>query len=268
MEAMAGLLTQYGLLLVFANVLMTQSGVPVPAMPMLIVAGAFAGQGQIALIPLILISVVASLIGDTIWYFTGRRYGYAVLRTLCRVAIEPDSCVKRTEDIFERWGAPSLMVAKYVPGFSIIAPPLAGAMRLALFAFVAYSVIGALLWVGLPIALGVFFSLQVEVALAWLESLGTGAVLILAAVVLGYIGAKMVERYLLIRFLRMARIGAHELRELMKLETRPIVLDVRSAVARRLDPRRLPGAIAVDIDTPGVALVAVPSDRDVVVYCS
>ena len=132
MEAMAGLLTQYGLLLVFANVLMTQSGVPVPAMPMLIVAGAFAGQGQIALIPLILISVVASLIGDTIWYFAGRRYGYAILRTLCRVAIEPDSCVKRTEDIFERWGAPSLIFSKYVPGLAAVAIILLARVRVRL----------------------------------------------------------------------------------------------------------------------------------------
>ena len=100
---MTGLLAQHGLLLVFANVLLTQLGVPVPAVPILAVAGAFVAQGQIALAPLILASVVASLIGDTLWYFAGRRYGYRVLRTLCRVAIEPDSCVKQTETIFERW---------------------------------------------------------------------------------------------------------------------------------------------------------------------
>lgn len=265
---MAGLLTQYGLLLVFANVLMTQAGVPVPAMPMLIIAGAFAGQGQIALVPLILISVAASLLGDTLWYFAGRRYGYRILRTLCRVAIEPDSCVKQTENIFERWGAPSLMLAKYVPGFSTVAPPLAGTMQLAFPQFAAYSTVGALLWAGLPIALGVVFHLQVELALSWLQSMGTGALVILAALVSIYVAVKMVERYMLIRFLRMVRIGAAELSEMMKQTIKPVVLDVRSAAARRLDPRRLPGAIAVDINTPQVALIAVPPDRDVVVYCS
>ena len=128
MEEMTSLLTQHGLALVFANVLLTQAGVPVPAIPILIVAGAFVSQGQIALAPLILVSVVASLVGDTLWYAAGRRYGYRILRTLCRIAIEPDSCVKQTETIFERWGAPSLMLAKYVPGFSTVAPPLAGTM--------------------------------------------------------------------------------------------------------------------------------------------
>jgi membrane protein DedA with SNARE-associated domain len=268
MEQMAGLLAQHGLALVFLNVLLTQGGVPLPAYPMLIVAGAFVAQGQIAPAPLILIAVVASLIGDMLWYAAGRRYGYRVLRTLCRIAIEPDTCVKQTENIFERWGAPSLMLAKYIPGFSTIAPPLAGTMRLAVPAFLAYSAVAALLWAGLAIALGAAFHSEVERALEWLESMGTGAVAVVSAAVLLYIGVKAVQRYLLIRFLRMVRIAAEELRELMAREPKPVVLDVRSATARRLDPRRLPGAIAVDIESPQVALAAVPRDREVIVYCS
>lgn len=268
MEEMTGLLAQYGLALVFLNVLLTQGGVPVPAAPILVVAGAFVAQGQIALAPLVLVSVVASLIGDTLWYAAGRRYGYGVLRTLCRVAIEPDSCVKQTENIFERWGTPSLVVAKYVPGFSTVAPPLAGTMRVGLAAFLGYSAIAALLWAGLPIALGAAFHTEVEHALEWLESMGTGALAVISAAVLLYIGVKGVQRYLLIRFLRMVRIGAEELRELFAREPKPVVLDVRSVTARRLDPRRLPGAIAVDIDSPQAALAAVPREREVIVYCS
>jgi membrane protein DedA with SNARE-associated domain len=268
MEQMTALLAQHGLALVFANVLLAQSGVPLPAVPILVVAGALVSQGQIALAPLLLASLVASLIGDTIWYYAGRRHGYRVLRTLCRVAVEPDSCVKQTENVFERWGAPSLMLAKYVPGFSTVAPPLAGAMRLAPPAFLAYSAVAALLWAGLPIGLGAVFHAEVERALEWLESMGTGAAAVIGAAVLLYIGVKLVQRYLLIRFLRMVRIGAKELRELMAREPKPVVLDARSAVARRLDPRRLPGAVAVDIESPQSALVAVPPDRDVIVYCS
>jgi len=268
MEEMTSLLAQHGLALVFANVLLTQSGVPVPAMPMLIVAGALMAQGQIALAPLILVSVAASLIGDTLWYLAGRRYGYRILRTLCRVSIEPDSCVKQTETIFERWGAPSLMLAKYIPGFSTIAPPLAGTMRVGLPSFLGYSTVAALLWSGLPIALGAIFSTEVERALEWLESMGTGAVAVIAAIVLLYVGVKMAQRYLLIRFLRMVRINVKELRELMEQDAKPVVLDVRSAMARKLDPRRIPGAIWVDIAVPHEVLVAVPPDRDVIVYCS
>jgi len=268
MEEMTGLLVQHGLLLVFANVLMTQAGVPVPAVPILIVAGAFVAQGQIALAALLLVSVAASLIGDTLWYIAGRYYGYRILRTLCRVSIEPDSCVKQTENIFERWGAPSLMVAKYIPGFATIAPPLAGTMRVGFAAFLGYSAIAAVLWSGLPIALGVIFQTEVERALQWLEGMGTGAVMVIAAAVALYIGVKTVQRYLLIRFLRMVRISVEELRDLLLRDEKPVVLDVRSFAAQKLDPRRIPGAIAVNIETPQVALIAVPPDRDVIVYCS
>ena len=268
MEEMTGLLAQHGLLLVFANVLLTQSGIPVPAVPLLVIAGAFVGQGKIALAPLILVSVVASLIGDTLWYLAGRRYGYRVLRTLCRITIEPDSCVKQTENIFERWGAPSLMVAKYVPGFSTVAPPLAGTMQLGPARFLAYSTVAAVLWAGLPVALGAVFHAEVEGALAWLDSMGAGAAAVIAAIVLLYVCIKTLQRYMLIRLLRMARVSVEGLRELMERDVKPIVLDVRSATARKLDPRRIPGAIWVDIAAPQAALVAVPPDRDVIVYCS
>jgi membrane protein DedA with SNARE-associated domain len=268
MDEMTALLAQHGLTLVFINVLVTQSGVPVPSVPMLIIAGAFVGQGQIALLPLLVVAVIASLIGDSAWYWAGRRYGHGILRTLCRVAIEPDSCVKQTENIFGRWGAPSLMLAKYVPGFSTIAPPLAGAVRLPFATFLVYSAIAALLWAGLPIAAGAVFHTQVDGALEWLEDMGIGALVVLAAAVLLYASMKALERYLLIRLLRMVHIGPDELRELMSREIRPLVLDVRSPIARRLDPRRLPGAIDVDIESPQTALIEVPPDRDVVVYCS
>jgi len=268
MDEMTGLLAQHGLVLVFANVLLTQTGVPLPAVPLLIVAGAFVAQGQIALFPLILVSVAASLIGDALWYVAGRLYGYRILRTLCRVSIEPDSCVKQTETVFERWGAPSLMIAKYVPGFSTIAPPLAGTMRVGFPSFLGYSAVAALLWAGLPIALGAIFSTEVERALKWLEGMGTGAAVVIATVVALYVGVKLAQRYLLIRFLRMARINVEELRKLLGQVEKPVVLDVRSATARKLYPRRIPGAIWVDIVAPQAALIAVPPDRDVVVYCS
>jgi hypothetical protein len=124
------------------------------------------------------------------------------------------------------------------------------------------------LWVGLPVALGAIFQAEVERALEWLESMGTGAVAAIAAIVLLYVAVKVVQRYMLIRFLRMVRISVEELRDLMRQKSKPIVLDARSAMARKLDPRRLPGAVAVDINAPQAVLVAVPPDRDVIVYCS
>src|SRR4051812_17458621 len=182
---------------------------------MLIVSGALLAEGTIHILPLTAIVVAASLLGDTPWYFAGRRYGYRVLRTLCRISMEPDSCVKQTENIFGRWGPPSLLVAKYIPGFSTVAPPLAGTMGLGFPRFLLYSAAAALLWAAVPVAAGYFFRHQVQWVLDWLTNMGAGAFAVIAAIILGYALTKAIERYLLIRFLRMVRISSAELRGLI-----------------------------------------------------
>lgn len=268
MEEMTGLLAQYGLALVFVNVLIHQAGIPVPAVPLLIVTGTLVQQGQLSLALLLGVVVLASLLADIPWFYAGRRYGYPVLNALCRVAIEPDTCVKQTENIFERWGAPSLLVAKFIPGFSIVAPPLAGTMRLAFAPFVAYSAAGAALWAGIAIGAGMLFHAEVNRALAWLDETGPGVLIAIAAVILFYVVFKWVERWLFIRVLRMARISTAELHGLLQGGEKPVILDARSATARKFDPRRIPGAIAVDINVPERALPPVAPDRDIVVYCT
>jgi membrane protein DedA with SNARE-associated domain len=268
MQQMSSLLAQHGLLLVFANVFLAQLGIPLPAIPMLIITGAFVAVGQLSFLALIGVTVVASLCGDIPWYLAGRRLGYRVLRTLCRIAIEPDSCVKQTENIFERWGPRSLLVAKYIPGFSTVAPPLAGAMQLNFGRFVVYSSAGALLWALVPIAAGMYFSAEVEKLLLWLESMGSTGVLVIAGVIGSYIGVKWIERKMLIRFLRTMRISVAELADMMGSKAPLVVLDVRSETARRLDPRRIPGAIAVNLSSPETFLNANKADHEVIVYCS
>lgn len=268
MHELTELLARYGLLLVFVNVLLTQAGIPVPAFPMLIVAGALAAQGEFGYTALLLTALAAALLGDIPWYFAGRRYGHRILRTLCRIAIEPDSCVRQTESTFERWGAPALIVAKYIPGFATVAPPLAGAMQLAFRPFLLFSTIGAFLWVAAPVLLGAVFHAEVEWVLERLSELGSGVLWLLGAVVVVYAGIKALERYLFLRMLRAARITVQELRELLQGAVPPVVVDVRSDTVRRLDPRRIPGAIAVNMGDVAAAMHEIPPDRDVVVYCS
>lgn len=268
MDALSSLLAQHGLTLVFANVLLAQLGLPVPALPMLIVAGALVGDGTLHILPLALVVVAGSLLGDTPWYFAGRRYGYRVLRTLCRISIEPDSCVKQTENIFARWGPPSLLLAKLIPGFSTAAPPLAGTMGLRLRSFLGYSAGAALVWSALPVAGGYFFRAEVEWLVARVEEMGTGALAVLAAVVLFYIGVKTLQRYFLIRFLRMVRVSVDDLRAMMDAGEEPFILDVRSPLAREAEPRIIPGAILAELDSVERVLESLPPDRDVIVYCS
>lgn len=268
MEALVSLLAQYGLLLVFANVFLAQAGVPVPALPTLMVAGALVRDGQLSLALVLLAAVAGSLLGDLPWYAAGRTLGYRVLRVLCRMSIEPDSCVQQTETKFERWGAPSLLIAKFVPGFSTVAPPVAGAMHLGITPFLIYSALGALLWAGAAVALGMIFHTQVDSVVRWLSDMGALAFAVLALAVAFYIAAKWMERWLFVRVMRMARVTVDELKGLIEGGAPVVILDARSSTARRLDPRRIPGAAPMDIAAPAHDIGDVTPDHHVIVYCS
>src|ERR1700678_3010285 len=159
-------LGQYGLTIVVLNVLLDQLGLPVPAVPTLIVAGAVASHGQMSLAALFAGSMIACLIADCSWYLVGQKYGISVLKTLCRISLEPDSCVSQTQTRFERWGVNSLVIAKFVPGLSTIAPPLAGAMRIGWLRFIFLSATSASLWVGAWLIAGALFRAQIERLLA------------------------------------------------------------------------------------------------------
>ena len=168
-------LGQYGVgIVVVVNVLLNQIGLPVPAVPTLIVAGALAAAGgQMSLVPLFFWSVLACLAADCGWYLVGQKYGIRVLKTLCRISLEPDSCVSQTQTRFERWGVNSLVIAKFVPGLSIIAPPMAGALRIGWPRFIFLSICAALLWVGLGLGAGVLFKSQIDALLEHVSEIGS-----------------------------------------------------------------------------------------------
>jgi membrane protein DedA with SNARE-associated domain len=190
MTHLIDLIREFGLGLVFLNVLLEQAGMPIPASPTLIVAGAYlTGSAQLTM-ALLAAGVVASVIADTLWYLTGRRYGMRVLRILCRISLSPDSCVTQTESIFTRFGASSMLFAKFVPGFASVATAMAGAVGLRYWKFVLFDAVGALLWVGVAVALGQIFRDAIVDILETLQSLGKyGLILILAALV-AYIASK------------------------------------------------------------------------------
>ncbi len=176
-------LGQYGLMIVVVNVLLDQIGLPVPAVPTLIVAGA-AADARMPLSALFAWSVIACLLADCGWYLVGEKYGIRVLKTLCKISLEPDSCVSQTQTRFERWGVNSLVIAKFVPGLAIIAPPLAGAMRIGWLRFIFLSTCAAVLWVGAGLSAGVLFKSQIARVLEHLSAIGSaagaGAVVLLA----------------------------------------------------------------------------------------
>jgi membrane protein DedA with SNARE-associated domain/rhodanese-related sulfurtransferase len=262
------LISQYGIALVFANVLLEQVGLPVPAVPTLILAGALCAEGTLSLTGVLGAAFVASMIGDGAWYLGGRIYGKRVMKFLCKISISPDSCVSQTEAHFERWGTGLLVFSKFVPGLSTIAPPLAGAARLGWIRFAFFNGIGVLVWAGAAVGAGLLLHAQVERLLASLEGVGTLAVIAIVALLCAYIVFKWWERQRFYRMLRMARITVDDLYALMDKDVKPVIVDVRSPVARSLDPRVIPGALAADVREIDVLLKQLPADRDIILYCT
>lgn len=266
MNSLFHLIEQYGLLIVFINVFLEQIGLPLPAYPTLVIAGALLGSGHYSVGLLLLTAVIASLIADGFWYFTGKRYGRTVMATLCRISLSPDSCVRQTASIYTRWGASSLLVAKFIPGFASIASAMAGMLGTRRIAFMMFDGIGAALWAGLAIYLGSIFSTTVDDLLNVLLQLGKlGGFLIIAA--LGaYIASKWWQRYRFFRALRMARISVDELVSLLREGHTPLIVDVRVPTAQQSG--RIPGAVVItNNDVSSLQLSDTPLDSEVIVYC-
>lgn len=261
------LLHHYGLLLVFANVLVEQMGLPIPAFPILIVAGALAMLGDFSWQACILTSVAACLISDLGWYQAGRHFGKRILGVLCKISLSPDSCVSHTEDKFRRWGAKSLIVSKFVPGFNTVAPPMAGATSTPLPQFLLFSLTGSLLWSGTALVIGAIFYQSIDQVLDVLSTMGSAALLLVGALLALFILYKYLQRRRLMRALYMARITVDQLRELIENGLDPVIIDARSRTAQEMEAA-IPGAILYGHVDHQDVFAKVARDQDIIVYCS
>ena len=258
----------FGLGLIFLNVLLEQLGAPVPAIPTLVIAGALAANGRLPALGVFALAVAASLIGDSSWYLAGRAYGVRVMKLLCRISLTPDTCVSQTQASFERWGARALVFAKFVPGLSMIAPPLAGATRMSFVRFAFFSAVGAALWVGAALIAGRLLKSQIAQLLPRLAGIG-GTVVVIVLVLLGaYIAVKWWERRRFYALLDMARIGTDELYQRMQGAPLPVIVDVRSPSSVGLERRRIPGALQVPVQEVEGRARTLPRDREIILYCT
>jgi membrane protein DedA with SNARE-associated domain len=267
MDGLDSFIRRYGYPAVFVGV-MGEQFAPIPGEPLLLAAGALAGAGRLELGVTAALALLGAVVGDVIWYELGRRGGHRVLRWLCRMSIEPDSCVRRSENVLGRRGAAALLVAKFVPGLHSVAQPLAGALGMPRGPFVGFDLAGALLWVGLYIGLGWAFHDELARAAALAQQLGTGALVVLTGAVAAYLAVKVVRRQRFLRQLRIARISPQELKTRLDRGEPVLVVDLRHAVDVEAEPAGIPGARHMDPGELEAPHAAVPRDREVVLYCS
>jgi membrane protein DedA with SNARE-associated domain len=268
MDSTIGVLARYGYLVVFGSILAEQIGLPFPAIPVLLAAGALAGAGKLSFALLLLLSGIASLIADMAWYVIGRLGGAKVLGWLCRISLEPDSCVSRTGTIFSKHGPRSLMVAKFIPGFSTIAPPLAGIVRMPLGRFVVFSALGGLFWAGAFIALGWIFARQLEIVADYAVRLGSWTLVLIGAALGGYIAWKYCSRQRFLRKIRIARISPEELKAKLDGGEQILIVDVRNRIDFEAEPTIIPGALHLTIEDLDQRHHEIPREREIVLYCT
>jgi membrane protein DedA with SNARE-associated domain len=261
-------LEQYAVVILPALVVAEQIGIPLPAVPALLAVGALAAHGRVS-VPLILAAIAAVAITvDLGWYQLGRRRGPAALAGLCRLTLEPDTCVRRAEAIFERHGVRGLLGAKFVPGLTTVLPPLAGVFGVDRTRFLLYDLAGVLLWAGTWIAIGYLFSDTIVAVTEWATRLGRLLALVIVVALAGYVGLKYLRRHLFLRKLRMARVSPQALKQRLDAGEDVTIIDLRTPLEIAATPYAIPGSrwLAADaIDAHDAELLAA---RDLVLYCT
>ena len=261
-------LLHHGYTLLLGWVFAEQIGLPVPSMPLLLAAGALAGTGHLSLFASLVYVVFAAVAADSIWYYLGRRKGIRVLQLLCKISLEPDSCVRRTEGVFAKRGARSLLLAKFVPGLGTVAPPLAGVFHMRARRFLLYDTLGTILWAGSFLGLGYMFSGEIERVAEHLENLGSGLLVLVLGAFTTYIAYKFFARQRFLRELRIARITVDELKQKIDAGEGLVIVDLRHSLDFEAEPETIPGAFRMDAKELEENNDRLPRDREVILYCT
>ena len=269
MNAVTNFLILHGYVVLLAWVFVEQIGFPLPAAPVLLAAGALAGTGHLNVWVSAGAALSAALLSDTIWYQIGRYRGNTVLGLLCRVSLEPDSCARRTQNLYGRHGATSLLLAKFIPWVNTAAPPLAGAFGMRFVTFLFFDILGVLLWLATFLGLGYLFSKQIEDLAYYAARLG---IVLLLTLVFGILASYLVRKYLrrqrFLHQLRMARITPEELKRKLEEGENVAVVDLRHPLDFLPEPYTIPGAIRIPMEELQARNQEIPRDRDVVLYCT
>jgi membrane protein DedA with SNARE-associated domain/rhodanese-related sulfurtransferase len=265
MNPSAQFLLHHGYAILFLAVLAEQIGLPLPSSLLLLAAGALAGLHRMNPLAALSLAISASLIGDSVWYCLGRERGGAILGHVCRVSLEPETCVSRTHSLYFRYGAKSLLFCKFVPRLGTLGPPMAGMMQLPPWRFLLLDAGGALVWSGTFVAIGWMFRIQLEILGAAMARLGARFAIVLAAALVVYVAFKYIERRRLYRTLRIARISPFELRHRLDAQEKLIVIDLRNPIEWR--EGRIPGSLQFEEAELDLTISA-KADAETILYCS
>lgn len=259
---------QHGYALLFFWVLAEQAGLPLPAAPLLLAAGALAGQHELTFALVVLTAATGSLVSDTFWYFFGKRKGAVVLNWLCKIALEPDSCVRRTESTFTKLGYRTLLICKFIPGLNTAAPALSATAGVGLPQFLLFDWLGAMLWASAFAGLGLVFSHQLDRVAQDVAQFGSWTLLVFVAAIAGFIGYKFYQRRRFIKEIAGVRIRPEELKAKLDAGHAITIIDLRHPLDLLPDPRTLPGALQISPEELAARHGEITRDGEIVLFCT
>src|SRR5580692_199743 len=268
MASATQILITYGYLLLFSWVLVEQLGIPLPATPVLLAAGALSAEGQLSFGLCLLCGVIASVSADSAWFLVGRRYGHYVLRILCKLSLEPTTCVRRTQDSFGRRRGTMLMFAKFVPGLGILAPPVAGENGMTFGPFLFYDTIGGTLWVGALLGAGRLFGDALKRDPSLLQWVGRFSGVLLVLGIIGFFLNRLYRRRSFMKKLVQSRLEPEVLKNQLEAGEAVYIVDLRHPLELMTDPFTLPGAMHFSPEALASRIHEIPRDRDIVLYCT
>jgi len=258
----------YGYLLVFVWVLCEQAGLPVPVAPLLMACGALAGQGRLGLFMTVLAAALGSITSDSVWYYVGKRRGLTVLRLLCKIALEPDTCVRQTEAKFAKFGPRTLLFAKFVPGLNTAAAPLSAVVGMPYPRFAVFAFSGAALWAATFTLIGFFFSRQIARITDGLQRLGSWAFLMFVGAFIAYIGYRYYDRVRFLNQVKGDRITPQELKVKLDLGEPVTIIDLRHPLDLLPDPNTLPHALRISPEELEERHGEISRDREIALFCT
>jgi membrane protein DedA with SNARE-associated domain len=268
LHEVVSILVKYGYLLVFVWVLAEQIGLPLPAFPLLVSAGALAGQGKMNLSLILLTCIVAALFADTFWYKLGQTRGAGVLNFLCRMSLEPDSCVQTTRGSLDRRGPQTLLYSKFVPGLNTVAAPIAGMSRVPYSRFLFYDLVGTIVWACSSLMVGYIFSEQVDAILNRSRQVGQFVAVLAVLAIIAWVVWKYVQRRRFLKSILIGRITAQELHDKLSNGEPLTIIDLRHPLDLLTDPRTLPGALQIKAAELAERAKEIPLDREIILYCT
>jgi membrane protein DedA with SNARE-associated domain len=257
---------RHGYILIFFWVLAEQAALPIPSLPLLLVSGALLRTGSLHLSPLLASALSASVIADNVWFQLGKRYSGRALRFICKISIEPDSCVRRTGNVFLRYGLRSLLVSKFIPGLNVVIAPLAGGARANFGKFLLFDSLGAFIWVSAYVFAGYLFSDQLEIAIGHAMRMGSGVFVIALCSLAAWIFWKVIQRRKFIKSINVARITPGELQAMLSAGQDVTIVDLRSSLAAEIET--IPGALRIPAEDLPSRHDEIPRDREIVLFCT